>query len=109
MNAVTAENIFSDLKRASPSERQRFFNFLAERAFGDEGDCSHEELFGDLRDAYFTASEAIEYLEISMATFRRYVKDGKISASTEVGNSQLFLLDDLRRLKAAMKLIKNKP
>ena len=106
MNTITAKNIFSDLQKASPSERQKFFNFLAEKAFSNEGDCSHEELFGDLRDAYFTASEAIEYLEISMATFRRYVRDGKVSASTEVGNNHLFLLDDLRKLKAAMRLVK---
>jgi len=106
MNIIPAENIFSDLQKTSPAERQKFFNFLAEKAFSDEGDCSHEELFGDLRDAYFTANEAIEYLEISMATFRRYIRDGKISSSTEVGNSKLFLADDLRRLKAAMKLVK---
>ncbi|TSA20527.1 MAG: DNA-binding protein [Betaproteobacteria bacterium] len=106
MNTRTAELIFSDFQRISPAERQKFFNLLAERAFRDEDNCSHEELFGDLRDAYFTANEAIEYLEISMATFRRYIRDGKISSSTEVGNSKLFLADDLRRLKAAMKLVK---
>lgn len=107
MNTITAESILSDLKRASPSERQKFFNFLAESVFRDEGDSSHDELFGDLKNSYFTAHEAIEYLEISMPTFRRYLRSGKISARAEVGNSQLFLLDDLRRLKEAMKLLKS--
>ena len=106
MNTLTAEKLFSDVQKISSSERQKFFNLLAERAFRDEGNCSHEELFGDLKDAYFTASEAAEYLQISTATFRRYVRDGKISVSTEVGNNHLFLLDDLRKLKAAMKLVK---
>jgi len=106
MNTMTAEKLFSDVQKISSSERQKFFNLLAERAFRDEDNCSHEELFGDLKDAYFTASEAAEYLEISMATFRRYVRDGKISVSAEMGNNHLFLLDDMRKLKAAMKLVK---
>ena len=103
---MTAEKLFSDVQKISSSERQKFFNLLAERAFRDKDNCSHEELFGDLKDAYFTASEAAEYLEISMATCRRYVRDGKISVSAEMGNNHLFLLDDLRKLKAAMKLVK---
>ncbi|MEI7867615.1 MAG: helix-turn-helix domain-containing protein [Candidatus Methylumidiphilus sp.] len=65
-------------------------------------DTSHEELFGDLKEAYFTASEAADYLEVSMATFRRYLRDGKLIASTRVGNNPLFLLDDLRQFKQAM-------
>ena len=106
MNSITAEKVFSDLEKISSSERKKFFALLADKAFRDEDNCTHDELFGDLKDAYFTASEAVEYLEVSLATFRRYVRNGKISANTEVGNTHLFLLDDLRKLKVAMKLIK---
>jgi len=67
---------------------------------------SHEEIFGDLQEAYFTASEATDYLEVSMATFRRYLRDGKLRASNRVGNNQLFLLDNLRQFKQALNLIK---
>ena len=67
---------------------------------------SHEEIFGDLQEAYFMASEAADYLEVSMATFRRYLRDGKLRASNRVGNNQLFLLDNLRQFKQALKLIK---
>ena len=106
MNTITAEKVFSDLQKISSSEREKFFHLLAEKAFRDEDNCTHKELFGDLKDAYFTASEAAEYLEISMATFRRYVRDGKITAKSEVGSTHLFFLDDLRELKKAMKLMK---
>lgn len=107
MNTITAEKVFSDLQKISSSEREKFFYLLAEKAFRDEDNCTHEELFGDLQDAYFTASESAEYLEISMATFRRYVKDGKITAKTKVGSTHLFFLNDLRSLKSAIKLIKS--
>lgn len=106
MNTITAEQVLADLQKTSIAERKKFFELLAERAFRDEDNYSHEEVFGDLKDAYFTASEAAEYLEISIATFRRYVRDGKLSASTEVGNTHLFLLEDLRRVKAAKRVMK---
>jgi len=38
----------------------------------------------------FTAAEAAEYLEVSMATFRHFVRDGKLASHAEVGRSQLF-------------------
>jgi len=102
MNIATAERLFSDLQKLPAFERKIFFNLLAEKAFADVTDTSHEELFGDLKEAYFTASEAADYLEVSMATFRRYLRDGKLIASTRVGNNPLFLLDDLRQFKQAM-------
>lgn len=37
---------------------------------------SHEQLFGHLAEAEFTATEAAEYLEVSIPTFRRYVQGG---------------------------------
>jgi excisionase family DNA binding protein len=103
----TAEQIFNELQHIPAIEQEKFFNLLAKKAFHyDDDNASHEELFGDLEDAFFTAKEAMEYLEVSSATFRRYVRDGKISASTEIGSSHLFSLDDLRQLKTAMKLVK---
>ena len=60
---------------------------------------SHEQLFGYLRNAPFSAEEAAEYLEISMPTFRRYVQSGKIQAADVIGRSQLFASADLRKLK----------
>ena len=103
---ITAQHIFNELQMIPSSEQEKFFNLLAKSAFRHEEDFSHSEVFGDLEDAYFTTKEATEYLEISSATFRRYVRDGKIYASTEIGTSHLFRLEDLRELKAAIKLVK---
>ena len=102
----TAEQIFSELQRMPSSEQEKFFNLLAKKAFHDDDNTSHEELFADLEDAFFTAKEAMEYLEISSATFRRYIKDGRITSGMGVGTSHLFSLDDLRELKMAIKLVK---
>lgn len=103
----TGEQIFNELQRITISEQEKFFNLLAKKAFhSDDEDVSHEELFGDLEDEFFTAKEAMEYLEVSSATFRRYVRDGRIAASTEIGTSHLFSLDDLRELKTALKRVK---
>ncbi len=64
---------------------------------------SHQQVFGHLDGALFTASEAAEYLEVSVATFRRYLKAGKLIAHTGVGASHLYVLDDLRQFKKAKK------
>jgi len=68
---------------------------------------THEELFGDLKDAFFTTKEAAEYLEISSATLGRYIKDGKIQAKKVIGKNRLFDLKDLRKLKTAINLLKS--
>jgi hypothetical protein len=41
-----------------------------------------------------------------MATFRRYLKAGKLIAKSEVGANHLYALDDLRQFKQALKLTK---
>ena len=64
---------------------------------------SHEQLFGYLRNAPFSAEEAAEYLEISMPTFRRYVQSGKIKPKEVIGRSQLFGTIDLRKLKQKLR------
>ena len=68
--------------------------------------ASHEEVFGHLKDAEFTADEASQYLEVSIATFRRYCKQGKVTASSIVGTSHLYPLEDLRALKKALKIVR---
>ena len=104
-SSATAEELFQDLKRMPAAERQRFFVLLSVNAFRGE-DLSHEELFGHLSGDDFTADEAVEYLEVSMSTFRRYVASGKLQPSATVGRSQLFAVADLKRFKKALRLAK---
>jgi hypothetical protein len=103
---LTAEQLFANLQQMPSTEREKFFVLLSAKAFGDAEDLSHEELFGYLRDEEFTAAEAAEYLEVSMATFRRYVQAEKIMVSSEVGNTHLYRLTALRELKKALKSAK---
>jgi excisionase family DNA binding protein len=104
-HAMTAEDLFQDLKQLPASELQKFFGILSARAFRSD-DLSHEQLFGHLADDTFTAAEAAEYLEISMSTFRRHVAGGKIGASETVGRNQLFAVQDLKRFKKALQFAK---
>jgi excisionase family DNA binding protein len=102
-HAMTAEDLFQDLKQLPASELQKFFGILSTRAFRSD-DLSHEQLFGHLVDDTFTAAEAAEYLEVSMSTFRRHVAAGKIGASGTVGRNKLFAVQDLKRFKKALRL-----
>ena len=73
------------------------------RSKSEVGDkYSHEEVFGHLRNATFSADEAAEFLEISIPTLRRYVQAGKLKPSTVIGRSQLFSTTDLKLLKQKM-------
>ena len=60
---------------------------------------NHEQVFGHLRNATFSAEEAADFLEISMPTFRQFVQSGKIQAKELIGEIQLFATADLRTLK----------
>ncbi|QWE12855.1 helix-turn-helix domain-containing protein [Polynucleobacter sp. AP-Titi-500A-B4] len=60
---------------------------------------THEQVFGHLREASFSAEEAAEYLEISLPTLRRYVQTGRLKPRLIIGRSQLFSSNDLRLLK----------
>lgn len=60
---------------------------------------NHEQVFGHLRNATFSAEEAAEFLEVSVPTFRQYVQAGKIKPADLIGRSQLFATADLRKLK----------
>jgi excisionase family DNA binding protein len=100
MATITAEIIFDQLNRLPFSEQSQFFKLIAARAFNKKREYySHEEVFSDLKNATFTSNEAAEYLEISMSTFRRLIKTGKLTTINHIGRSQLFSLDDLRAYK----------
>ena len=101
-HAMTAENLFLDLKKMPTVERQKFFVILSTNAFRGD-DMSHEELFGHLAGDEFTAHEAAEYLEVSMSTFRRFVASRKLNPSSTVGRNQMFAVADLKAFKKALK------
>ncbi len=105
-HAITAEELFTTIKSLPSTERARFFALLGANAFQE--DYSHEQVFGDLTTDEFTASEAAEYLEISLATFRRYVQSGKISSSHVVGRNQFFSAKDLKSFKRSLLDVKGK-
>ena len=71
--------------------------------------ATHEQVFGHLVHAKITAQEAAEYLEVSMSIFRRYVNDGKIIASSELGRNQLYAASELKIFKRALKEVKRPP
>lgn len=100
---MTADDLFQDLKKMPPTERQKFFVILSANAFRDD-DMNHEQLFGHLAADNFTAQEAIEYLDVSMSTFRRYVASGKLNPSSTVGRNQMFAVADLKTFKKALKI-----
>lgn len=104
-HALTAEDLFAEMKTMPATERNRFFAMLGEVLFPDD-DSSHEQLFGHLAEAEFTAAEAAEYLEVSMPTFRRYVQGGKLSPSHLVGRSQMFATRDLKAFKRSLRDVK---
>lgn len=107
MNTLSAEQLFSNLQKLPAPERQHFFVLLSQ-SLDEKENFTHQELFGHLDNAMFTASEAAEYLEVSMATFRRYLKAKKMTATTEVGSVHLYSLDALREFKKALQMTKQK-
>lgn len=102
-HAMTAEDLFQDLKQMPTAERQKFFVILSTNAFRGD-DMSHEQLFGHLTEDNFTAQDATEYLEVSMSTFRRFVASGKLNPSSTVGRNQMFAVADLKAFKKALKI-----
>ena len=100
--AMTAEDMFDQVKKMPTKERVKFFSLIAINAF-QENNFTHEQVFGHLRNDTFSAEEAAEYLEVSMPTFRRYVQSGKIKPKEVIGRSQLFGTIDLRKLKQKLR------
>jgi excisionase family DNA binding protein len=104
-HALTAEDLFAEMKTMPATERSRFFAMLGEVLFQGD-DSSHEQLFGHLAEAEFTATEAAEYLEVSIPTFRRYVQGGKLKPTHRVGRSQMFAARDLKAFKRSLRDVK---
>lgn len=96
--SLTAEDLFSEMKRMPAKERMRFFSLLASNAFRND-DFSHEQVFGHLQQEPFSASEAAEYLEVSLPTLRRHVQSGRLVPSHVVGRNQMFSAQTLRTFK----------
>ena len=64
-HALTAQDLFSEMRRMPATERAKFFLLLSTNAFRDD-DFSHEQVFGHLAREPLSAAEAAEYLEISL-------------------------------------------
>ena len=94
-HALTAQDLFSEMRRMPATERAKFFLLLSTNAFRDD-DFSHEQVFGHLAREPLSAAEAAEYLEISLPTLRRYVQAKKLIPSHVVGRNQMFSANDLR-------------
>ncbi len=97
-HALTAQDLFSEMRRMPATERAKFFLLLSTNAFRDD-DFSHEQVFGHLAREPLSAAEAAEYLEISLPTLRRCVQAGKLIPSHVVGRNQMFAANDLRAYK----------
>ena len=96
--SMTAEDLFTQVQKMSSKELIKFFSLVAINAFQDT-EYTHEQVFGHLRNATFSAEETAEFLEISLPTLRRYVQAGKLKPVSIIGRSQLFASADLRLLK----------
>ena len=101
-HALTAQDLFSEMRRMPATERAKFFLLLSTNAFRDD-DFSHEQVFGHLAREPLSAAEAAEYLEISLPTLRRYVQAKKLIPSHVVGRNQMFAANDLRAYKRSRK------
>jgi len=106
-HAVTAEELLTTVRGMPSTERARFFALLGAQAFQEES-YSHEQVFGALAKDIFTASEAAEYLEVSLATFRRYVLAGKINPCQKIGRNQFFATGELKSFRRALREVKRR-
>lgn len=97
-HALTAEDLYIEMKRMPIAERVRFLSLLASKAF-QEDSFTHEQVFGETHHEPFSAVEAAEYLEVSVPTLRRYVQSGKLVPSHVVGRNQMFSAQTLRAFK----------
>lgn len=105
MKHLTAKALFLEFRKLPSSERAEFYALLAEGGMAGEN-ATHEQVFGHLIGEEFSASDAAEYLEVSMSTFRRFVADGKLRASGGIGRSQLFSTKSLKAFKRSRQEIK---
>ena len=98
MSQPTAQALFHEFRKLPSNERAKFYALLGEGSVREEN-FSHEQVFGHLAGDEFSAAEAADYLEISISTFRRYVAEGRLKASNEIGRNQLFATKDLKVFK----------
>lgn len=101
-HALTAQDLFTEMKRMPATERVKFFSLLSNNAFRDD-DFTHEQVFGQVNREPLSATEAAEYLEMSLPTLRRHVQAEKLKPSHSVGRNQMFLASDLRAYKRKLK------
>jgi len=101
-DAMTAAQLIQELQSLPDTERSKFFQLLESRAFGGHS-FSYEQVFGHLAGELFTASEAAEYLEISLPTFRRYVQRGLIAPVQLLGRNQMYTTGDLKAFKRTVR------
>lgn len=95
---LSAEDLYTEMKRMPTTERARFFSLLASNAFRED-DFTHDQVFGETHQEPFSALEAAEYLEVAVPTLRRYVQSGKLVPSHVVGRNQMFSAQTLRAFK----------
>lgn len=67
---------------------------------------SHEELFGPLNVAEFTAQETVEYLEVSMSALRCLVASGKLIPTSNFEDNKMFSVTAIKSLKKTLKTTK---
>lgn len=101
-HALTAQDLFTEMKRMAVTERVKFFSLLSTHALRDD-DFSHEQVFGHLDREPLSAAEAAEYLEVSLPTLRRHVQAKKLKPSHSVGRNQMFMASELRAYKRTYK------
>lgn len=106
-HAITAEGLLAEMKTMPVAERSRFFTLLGAQLFQNDT-FTHEQVFGHLAGDEFTAQEAAEYLEVSIATFRRYVRGGKLTPVHRVGRSQMFATKSLKDFKRSLREVRQK-
>lgn len=99
MTRNTSQALYQKYQSLPDQEQSKF------RALLSEENRTHEEVFGHLRGAQFNVHQAIEYLGSSEATFRRWLSEKRITASSSIGRSHLYLLEDLKQLKRAQQKV----
>lgn len=105
MNQPTAATVFQEFRNLPTNERIKFYALLGEAAVEQEN-YSHKDVFGHLAEDEFTSADAAAYLDVSMSTFRRYVNDKKLIASSEMGRNLLFSTKDLKAFKKSLRAVK---
>ena len=102
-HSMTAEELLKELQMMPFVERGRFFSIIGEQLFQNDN-FSHQQIFGHLIDDEFSSKDSAEYLEVSLATFRRFVQKGKLKPSNVHGRSQMFATRDLKTFKHILSL-----